>query len=68
MRLHILSDLHLEHASFEMPLIDSDVLLFAGDINAPTPDRWATSLWAWGHLISDVSQQPVTGSIATFRK
>jgi len=35
MRLHILSDLHLEHASFEMPSIDSDVLLLAGDIHAP---------------------------------
>ena len=147
MRLHILSDLHLEHASFEMPSIDSDVLLLAGDIHAPgrRAMTWAASdsvakkrpvvfvagnhefydsryqverstmehaaqsmgvhyldhatvvidgvrfigctLWTdfgvpihtnsgplrdvsmgMGDLISDVPQQPVIGSIATFRK
>ena len=35
MRIHILSDLHLEHATFEMPAVESNVLLLAGDILAP---------------------------------
>ena len=45
MRLHILSDLHLEHASFEMPSMGSDVLLLAGDIHAPgrRAVAWAAS-------------------------
>ena len=32
MRLHVLSDLHLEHAPFEIPEVDADVLVLAGDI------------------------------------
>ena len=35
MRLHILSDLHLEHSVFDMPAVDSDVLILAGDILTP---------------------------------
>ena len=35
MRLHILSDLHLEHSYFEMPPVGSDVLILAGDIFTP---------------------------------
>ena len=35
MRLHILSDLHLEHSNFEMPPVGSDVLVLAGDILTP---------------------------------
>jgi predicted phosphodiesterase len=31
MRIHILSDLHLEFASFSFPQIDSDVIILAGD-------------------------------------
>jgi len=31
MRVHILSALHLEHGFFEMPAVDSDVLVLAGD-------------------------------------
>ena len=36
MRLHILSDLHLEHGFFEMPAVKSDVLVLAGDILTPS--------------------------------
>ena len=32
MKLHILSDLHLEFAPFEVPETDADVVVFAGDI------------------------------------
>ncbi|MDO8540487.1 MAG: metallophosphoesterase [Opitutaceae bacterium] len=33
MRLHILSDLHLEFAPFEMPVVDADVVVLAGDVH-----------------------------------
>jgi len=33
MRLHILSDLHLEFAPFEMPVVDADVVVLAGDVD-----------------------------------
>src|SRR5688572_2867209 len=33
MKLHILSDLHLEFGPFDMPAVDADVLILAGDIN-----------------------------------
>ena len=32
MRLHVLSDLHLEHSPFTVPEVDADVLVLAGDI------------------------------------
>ncbi len=32
MRLHVLSDLHLEHARFTPPELDADVVVLAGDI------------------------------------
>jgi len=35
MRLHVLSDLHLEHATFGVPSVQSDVLVLAGDILCP---------------------------------
>lgn len=35
MRLHILSDLHLERAPLELPDVPSDVLLLAGDVLSP---------------------------------
>jgi predicted phosphohydrolase len=31
-RLHVLSDLHLEHAPFTVPEVDADVVVLAGDI------------------------------------
>lgn len=35
MRLHILSDLHLEHGTIAVPKINADVLVLAGDILTP---------------------------------
>ena len=32
MKLHILSDLHLEHAPFTLPEVDADVVVLAGDV------------------------------------
>lgn len=32
MRLHVLSDLHLEHAPFEIPAVDADAVVLAGDV------------------------------------
>ncbi len=32
MKLHVLSDLHLEHAQFAVPDVDADVVVLAGDI------------------------------------
>ncbi|MGH2861660.1 MAG: metallophosphoesterase [Solirubrobacteraceae bacterium] len=32
MRLHVLSDLHLEHAAFIVPEVDADVVVLAGDV------------------------------------
>lgn len=32
MRLHVLSDLHLEHAPFTVPEVDADVVILAGDV------------------------------------
>jgi predicted phosphodiesterase len=31
-RLHVLSDLHLEHAPFSVPEVDADVVVLAGDV------------------------------------
>lgn len=33
MRIHILSDLHIEFGPFELPKVDADVLVFAGDVH-----------------------------------
>ncbi len=42
MRLHVLSDIHLEHAEFSLPSTDADVVVLAGDIAPGTAGlRWA---------------------------
>ena len=46
MRLHVLSDLHLEHSSFTIPDTDADVVVLAGDIAPGT----AGIEWAHRHL------------------
>ncbi|MFZ2537697.1 MAG: metallophosphoesterase, partial [Oscillospiraceae bacterium] len=33
MKLHILSDLHLDHSAFIPPQTDADVTIFAGDLH-----------------------------------
>lgn len=44
MKLHILSDLHLEFGPFEIPETDADILVLAGDIHSHTHGlEWAAS-------------------------
>src|SRR4051812_41512435 len=33
MRLHIISDLHLERSSFDLPATDADLIVIAGDVH-----------------------------------
>lgn len=51
MRLHVLSDLHLERGDLDVPAPDADVIVLAGDI-APGIDgvRWARE-WAGGRPV-----------------
>lgn len=45
MKLHILSDLHIEFGKFDVPETDADVLVFAGDIGVGTGGmEWISSL------------------------
>jgi predicted phosphodiesterase len=45
MRVHVLSDLHMERAPFELPATEADVLVLAGDIGSGVRGvRWAAQL------------------------
>jgi predicted phosphodiesterase len=51
MRLHVLSDLHLERQPFEPPPVDADVVVLAGDIGVGTTGiEWARQ-WACGRPV-----------------
>lgn len=51
MRLHVLSDLHLERGSEAMPAVEADVLILAGDIaNGIDGIEWAHT-WAAGRPV-----------------
>ena len=46
MRLHVLSDLHLEGAPFEPPAVDADVVVVAGDLHPGVRGvEWAAERW-----------------------
>lgn len=46
MRLHVLSDLHLEFAPFPAPAVDADVVVLAGDTHPGMRGvEWATATW-----------------------
>jgi predicted phosphodiesterase len=50
-RLHVLSDLHLERGIQELPAVEADVLILAGDIdNGTSGVEWARS-WASGRPV-----------------
>jgi len=52
MKLHILSDLHLEFAPFDPPATDADVVVLAGDISQRTEGiRWARRMFAQQQII-----------------
>ena len=45
MKIHILSDLHVEFAPFELQVLDADVVILAGDIHVGMAAvRWAELL------------------------
>jgi len=45
-RLHVLSDIHLEFAPFTPPSVDADVVVLAGDTDAGLRGvRWAAEHW-----------------------
>lgn len=46
MRIHFLSDLHLEFAPFDLPDVESDVLVLAGDIGTGLTGIKQASAWA----------------------
>jgi predicted phosphodiesterase len=51
MRLHVLSDLHLERGIGEVPVVDADVVVLAGDIATGTRGvEWARR-WAGGRPV-----------------
>lgn len=46
MRLHILSDLHMEFAPFAAPKVDADVIVLAGDVDMGLKGmKWARKQW-----------------------
>ena len=52
MRLHILSDLHLEFAPMETPEVDADVVILAGDIHLGREGRhWARTAFSGSPVI-----------------
>jgi len=52
MKLHILSDLHLEHAPFTAPHTDADVVVLAGDIAVGTGAiTWAAETFPGRHVV-----------------
>lgn len=38
MRLHVLSDLHMEFSAFKLPMTDADVVVLAGDVDIGTDE------------------------------
>lgn len=45
MKIHVLSDLHLEFSDYEVQVLDADVIILAGDINIGLKGlKWATKL------------------------
>lgn len=46
LRIHVLSDLHLEFVDFERPRVDADVLVLAGDVHTQERGRLFAGKWA----------------------
>lgn len=52
MKLHLLSDLHLEHAPYNPQLTDADVVVLAGDIGVGTAGvTWASESFPGRHVV-----------------
>jgi predicted phosphodiesterase len=50
-RLHVVSDLHVEFAAFEPPPVDADVLVLAGDVGLGTAGVRLARSWAAGRPV-----------------
>ena len=50
-RLHVVSDLHVEFAAFELPTVDADVVVLAGDVGQGTTGIRLARRWAGGRPV-----------------
>jgi predicted phosphohydrolase len=50
-RLHVVSDLHVEFAAFELPTVDADVVVLAGDVGHGTTGIRLARGWAGGRTV-----------------
>jgi predicted phosphodiesterase len=51
MRLHVVSDLHVEFAAFEFPGVDADVIVLAGDVGPGTAGVRLARRWSDGRPV-----------------
>jgi predicted phosphohydrolase len=50
-RLHVVSDLHVEFAAFEPPTVDADVIVLAGDVGLGTEGVELARRWSGGRPV-----------------
>jgi predicted phosphodiesterase len=50
-RLHVISDLHVEFAPFDLPTVDADVLVLAGDVGQGLAGVQLAARWAAGRPV-----------------
>jgi predicted phosphodiesterase len=50
-RLHVISDLHVEYGAFEFPMVDADVVVLAGDIGLGTAGVLLARQWSDGRPV-----------------
>jgi predicted phosphodiesterase len=50
-RLHVISDLHVEFGSFELPAVDADAVVLAGDIGLGTAGVRLARRWSHGRPV-----------------
>lgn len=66
MKLHILSDLHLEHAPFSPSRTDADIVVLAGDIVVGTAAvAWASEAFQGKHVVYVPGNHEIYGYEAT---
>ena len=51
MRLHVISDLHVEFGAFELPMVDADAVVLAGDIGLGTAGVRLARRWSDGRPV-----------------
>jgi predicted phosphodiesterase len=50
-RLHVVSDLHVEFAAFELPRVDAEVVVLAGDVGQGTTGIRLARRWSGGRTV-----------------